>query len=195
MIFDASEISYTSSLKNGDYDALLGFNEPDGRHQANMTVDEAIELWPQLMDTGLRLRSPAPTKGGAFTWLKEFMQKIDEKNYRVDFLCFHWYACDSDDAYELHQFFKQIQEEYPGYTIWLTEFANATGSVQDNINFFKAAYSYMTSDFKDLVERYSWFTNRAKTNGEPDVLNWDLISWDTQAPNQLGSVYKSKPSN
>ena len=37
---------------------LLGFNEPDRPDQANMTVDEAIRLWPVLLGTGLRLALP-----------------------------------------------------------------------------------------------------------------------------------------
>ena len=40
---------------------LLGFNEPDNKAQANMTVDRAIQLWPKLQATGLRLGSPATT--------------------------------------------------------------------------------------------------------------------------------------
>src|SRR3954469_16205670 len=37
---------------------LLGFNEPDHSAQADMSVDEAIRLWPRLQSTGLRLGSP-----------------------------------------------------------------------------------------------------------------------------------------
>ena len=34
---------------------LLGFNEPDMAGQADMSVAEALELWPRLQSTGLRL--------------------------------------------------------------------------------------------------------------------------------------------
>lgn len=44
-------------------DTLLGFNEPNKSTQANMTVQQAIDLWPQLMATGKRLGSPATTTG------------------------------------------------------------------------------------------------------------------------------------
>ena len=37
---------------------LLGFNEPDHPGQSNMSVAEAIRLWPHLQSTGLRLGSP-----------------------------------------------------------------------------------------------------------------------------------------
>jgi hypothetical protein len=38
---------------------LLGFNEPNVHPQSNMTVEQAIADWPELMATGLRLGSPA----------------------------------------------------------------------------------------------------------------------------------------
>ena len=43
--------------KNGS--VLLGFNEPDQPDQANMTVQQALDLWPHLMATGMRLGSPS----------------------------------------------------------------------------------------------------------------------------------------
>ncbi|WP_246262761.1 glycosyl hydrolase, partial [Arthrobacter mobilis] len=62
---------------------LLGFNEPDHRAQANMSVDEAIRLWPKLEQTGLRLGSPA-TVSVTSPWLKEFMAKAKARGLRVD---------------------------------------------------------------------------------------------------------------
>ena len=44
---------------------LLGFNEPDLAEQANMTVEKALELWPRLEATGMRLGSPAVACGAA----------------------------------------------------------------------------------------------------------------------------------
>ena len=44
---------------------LLGFNEPDMAGQANMTVSDALRLWPQLMATGMRLGSPAVATNAA----------------------------------------------------------------------------------------------------------------------------------
>ena len=41
---------------------LLGFNEPDHPKQANMSASEAIDLWPALEESGLRLGSPAPVQ-------------------------------------------------------------------------------------------------------------------------------------
>ena len=44
----------------GQENILLAYNEPDGQKdaQANMTVGQAVEYWPQLVATGRRLGSP-----------------------------------------------------------------------------------------------------------------------------------------
>ncbi len=54
---------------------LLGFNEPDMAAQSNMSVEQALDLWPQLMSTGTTLGSPAVAFGGDTPggWLDRFM--------------------------------------------------------------------------------------------------------------------------
>jgi len=62
--------------------ALLGFNEPDGAAQANLTVDEAIALWPdmnqpgaligRLKDLGFSRTNDASWNANALASLREF---------------------------------------------------------------------------------------------------------------------------
>jgi len=67
----------------------LGFNEPDHPDQANMTVQQALDLWPHLTATGMRVGSPAtaadPSSSGS--WLEQFMDGAKARGYRVDFVC------------------------------------------------------------------------------------------------------------
>ena len=65
---------------------LLGFNEPDMSGQANMSVDQALSLWPQLQATGLRLGAPAVAYGGDTPggWLDQFISGARTQNYRVE---------------------------------------------------------------------------------------------------------------
>ena len=191
MIWGERGMPYVSSLKGTNYDALLSFNEPSASNQADMSVDQAIAAWPQLMATGLRLGAPCVTQWGINDWLPQFMSDINSNNYTVDFLCFHWYAYGNTQSNEFYDYLKQINNTYPGYTIWITEFANATGNANYNEAFFNDAYDFMTKDFSDIVERYAWFTNRQ----ENDVQGWDLISWSNGQPTDLGNLYKSKPNN
>ena len=83
------EINKVKELVNaGAVKNILGFNEPDLVSQANMTVDEAIALWPKLESIGVPLGSPVVASNQG-AWLDEFMIKAQENNLRVDFICIH----------------------------------------------------------------------------------------------------------
>ena len=67
---------------------LLSYNEPDHVEQSNITVDQAVNQWPELLKTGLRVGSPATTD---FSWLYSFMDKCQAKKYRADSVVPHCY--------------------------------------------------------------------------------------------------------
>jgi hypothetical protein len=53
MIWGAKSVTDASLAQARAYGPyLLGFNEPDMAQQSNMTVEQALELWPQLMAAG-----------------------------------------------------------------------------------------------------------------------------------------------
>ena len=56
-----------------------------------MSVDRALELWPQLEATGMPLVSPSPVHYDN-DWMVEFMRRAGENNLRIDYLAFHWYG-------------------------------------------------------------------------------------------------------
>ena len=96
---------------------LLGFNEPDNPDQANMTVQQALDLWPHLMATGMRVGSPAtvadPSLSGS--WLEQFMDGAKARGYRVDFVCVHWYGekFDTDGAVNrLKNFLQAVHHKF-----------------------------------------------------------------------------------
>ena len=88
-VTDRNIATLTAAKNNGTYKYLLGFNEPDLGSQANMTVAQAISLWPKMMATGLLLGSPAPT--GPDAWFDDFLSQASANKYRVDFICLHYY--------------------------------------------------------------------------------------------------------
>src|SRR5580692_7344269 len=56
----AANIAAVQELKTqGQIKYVLGFNEPDQSGQSNMTVSQALALWPKLESIGLPLGSPA----------------------------------------------------------------------------------------------------------------------------------------
>lgn len=143
---------------------VLGFNEPDGAAQANMTVDEAIALWPMLEEIGLPLVSPA-TVNPNNAWMQEFMRRADEEGLRVDYVAIHHYGGPSVTA-----FIDKLRETYQAYKrpIWVTEFAvadwNATTPANNRyseaqvLDFMDAALKAM--DEISWVHRYAWFDGR-----------------------------------
>lgn len=154
-------------LKAEGYDTLLTFNEPDGREQANMSVEKALSFWPTLMRSGLRLGSPAPatiTKNK--DWLRRFMAEADKRGYRVDFICLHWYGdITAPDAVDRLKNFLETQYALFRRPIWLTEFSGSTGywiehenppvTAAKNAAFIRKALPMLES--LPFLERYAWF--------------------------------------
>lgn len=143
---------------------LLGFNEPDHKDQSNMTVDEAIASWPELLRTGLRLGSPAPSDGGT-GWLFEFMDKANAAKLRVDFVAVHYYRAVGNPAdakgaaSQFYNYLKGIHDRTKR-PIWVTEWnngANWTKAPDPNPQQQKDAIEEMIKmlDKTPFVERYA----------------------------------------
>ena len=160
------------------YKTLLGFNEPDATGQANMTVDDAIALWPKLVATGLRLGSPA-TANGDDAWLQNFMAQAQNQNLRVDFIAAHWYA-GQNAQFDVAQNVAELQYMLTGLhnhynkPVWLTEFSMinfgsgaALPSVAVQTQYAIAAAAMLNS--LPFLERYAWFTLR--DNGTEDLVD------------------------
>ncbi len=146
---------------------LLGFNEPDSPTQSNMTVDQALSLWPQLMSTGAILGSPAVASGAATPggWLDSFMSGAQAKGYRVDFITLHWYGGDFDTTDAVSQLQDYIQAVYNRYhlPIWLTEYALinfSNGQTVYPTDQQQAAFVTASTQMLDslpYLQRYAWF--------------------------------------
>ncbi|MEU7840100.1 sigma-70 family RNA polymerase sigma factor [Micromonospora sp. NPDC049114] len=146
---------------------LLTFNEPDLPEQANMTVEQALDLWPQLMATGSRLGSPAVAWGGADPrgWLDRFMTGAKARGHRVDFITLHWYGADFTTAAAVNQLRQYLQAVHQRYRkpIWLTEFALIRydgGRQQFPSQEQQAAFLTAAADMLgqlSYVQRYAWF--------------------------------------
>ena len=147
---------------------LLGFNEPDLWSQSNMSVSEALALWPRLMATGMTLGSPAVADGAANPdgWLGQFMAGVQARHYRVNFIAVHWYGGDfvtREAVQQLKSYLEAIRNRYHR-PIWLTEFAliGWWGSTPvfpaeaQQAAFLSAATRML--DGLSYVQRYAWFT-------------------------------------
>ncbi|MFJ8964532.1 glycoside hydrolase family protein [Lentzea sp. NPDC102401] len=174
MIWGAAGVTdaeLTKAKANGRQ--LLGFNEPDMAGQANTTVERALDLWPRLQNTGLRLGAPGVAFGGdvAGGWLDRFMAGAKARNLRVDFIPLHWYGQDFSSAAtgHLESYLRNVHNRYKK-PIWLTEYAlidwrsgRAVYPSQQQQTAFITASTRML-DGLSFVERYSWFTLSTKTS-------------------------------
>ncbi|MEA4937630.1 MAG: glycosyl hydrolase, partial [Paludibacter sp.] len=168
--------------KRGRQTHMLGFNEPMAKKQGDLTVDEAIDLWPKEQMMGLRLGSPARTDGSnGDDWLKEFMQKAEAKGYRVDYVCVHCY--NKNNATGLYNFLFTEYMKY-GKPIWLTEF-------NSELTTLAAQEKYITEVTKMMeeapfVERYAYFNSSEHKN---------FFNEDRTALTPLGEIYRDVKSN
>ncbi|MGW4523810.1 glycosyl hydrolase [Amycolatopsis sp. NPDC004378] len=170
---------------------LLGFNEPDMAGQANMSVETALALWPQLQDTGMRLGAPAVAYGAdvAGGWLDRFLSGAAARGYRVDFIPLHWYGGDFSSAAtgQLQSYLQKVHDRYH-LPIWLTEYAltDFSGSTP------RYPSSAQQTDFVtkstamleglSFVERYAWFS--LSTSTAPTGL------YTGATPNASGVAYR-----
>ena len=100
---------------------LLGCNEPDRPDQAKATVDQVIAMWPEMLKSGLRLGSPAPSS--VWTWVGDFFNKIELFGYRCDFAVAHIYE-NSLNASSLVSRINTLSEKGKGRPVWITEWNN-----------------------------------------------------------------------
>lgn len=113
--------SYETIKARTNVDAVLGYNEPDRSDQSNMTVEAAIEQWPELFKSGLRIGSPAPASVSSGTdWLHKFMELSDLLNYRIDFVAFHAYQDQTTSWWDWNINLASIG----GRPVWITEWNN-----------------------------------------------------------------------
>ncbi|QQQ74962.1 sigma-70 family RNA polymerase sigma factor [Saccharothrix sp. 6-C] len=177
----------------GQGTTLLGFNEPDLGEQSNMTVEQALDLWPQLQATGMRLGSPAVAHSGdqAGGWLDRFMTGARQRGLRVDFITLHWYGSDFGPAAvgHLKSYLDAVRARY-GLPVWLTEYSLmdfSGGGVRypddRQLADFAGASSRMLEDLPYL-ERYAWFALPADKPGTG-------LYVPGGTPNRAGEAYRA----
>ncbi|WP_121119916.1 glycosyl hydrolase [Croceibacterium ferulae] len=198
MIWGAGDVSHLQAIASGRAgEALLTFNEPDHPGQANMTVQQALALWPELMASGMRLSSPAVTTGETLKkngWLDRFMSGANRLDYTVDFIAVHYYTTNRDVG-AFKSFLKQVYAKYER-PIWVTEWSLADWSNEGRFSaaeqraFFEAG-THMLDDLP-FVERQSWFS--AYSNLDSLQLNTELFDSD-QSLTPLGSSFLTLAQN
>jgi hypothetical protein len=161
MFWGAKSIANDSSLFTGSATHLLGFNEPNGKDQSNLTPQQAAALWPTVSNAaqayGLKLVAPVPS-GDDTAWLDAFFAACGCEA-DVDVVALHPYVCTVaglDKA--LATWFKYKKP------LWVTEFNCGDGvrnaSAAEHLAYMKVALPFLDNDPRVL--RYAWMSGRDK---------------------------------
>ena len=124
-----------------DVTHLLGYNEPDRPEQANASVQTAIDQWPKMMESGLRLGTPAIADN--LNWLYEFLDEAKKRNYRVDYVAIHAYwggpggaqnVVDGEGNVSIEKWKQKLEDIHnrTGLPIWITEWNNGANWTHGN---------------------------------------------------------------
>jgi len=148
---------------------LLGFNEPNEKTQSNMTVQQALKVWPELEALHMRLGSPAPGTGDDVKpdgWLAQFMAGAKAKGYRVDFICIHPYQSSFDPAQATKDLIREVTMVHNMYNlpIWVTEYALAQWGPPQKTPSYRTQARFVEESTRALealpfVERYAWYSD------------------------------------
>ncbi|MGC1204991.1 MAG: glycosyl hydrolase [Flavobacteriaceae bacterium] len=192
-------------IYTGKYKAthVLGFNEADncnaqGGVNGFCDTDVAVDHYKRLVRTGLRTVSPSCTESAgvqANGWLKEFYDKANALDIRIDVIGVHWYDWGNNPATNtnptpqsvFNRFVTYLEDIYNlyGLPIWITEFnANPNRSNAINYAFMQLALPYLET--LDYVERYCWF--------EPSSGTADFYEADGTTLTNVGNFYKNQVS-
>lgn len=192
---------------------LLGYNEPDRPEQANASVEKAIGQWPQMMESGLRLGTPAIADN--LNWLYSFLDECKKRNYRVDYVAVHAYWGGSGGAQVVtdgngnispekwYQKLKAIHDR-TGLPIWITEWNNGANWTHETWPADEASKQQkQLTDLKGIlnvldtcsfIERYSIYNwvgdERALVVGKDDNGNYTAGGAIDQKLTPAGEYYR-----
>jgi hypothetical protein len=142
---------------------LMGFYEP-GKLGGPFSVERALELWPAMMKTGMKLGSPV-VADPSDVWFKSFMQGVQQHNYTVDFIALRWYGTQFNPDVAIYQLKKFLEQAHSTYQrpIWLVEYAltrqGGTPLYPDwETQALFARKSVELLESLPYVQKYAWFS-------------------------------------
>lgn len=174
----------TTVINNIKPDAkyLLAFNEPNFNGQANLTPQQAVNLWPQIEQIAaaknLEIVSACPAYCGGSAcvsgytdptvWHDQFFSLCP--TCKVDYIAFHVYESTTGGAIALTNNLKKY-----GRPVWVTEFAWWDPSVSNasKVPYLQTVVNSFEND--PDVYRYSWFAGRSSANSTVNILGSDGV--------------------
>lgn len=193
--------------QNMNFNHLMAFNEPDNSGQSNLTVEEALDAYPKLLASGLRLGAPGvenvqySATSDSFnegSWIQEFMDGCVARGYRVDFIPAHDYVRRTKSTFI--ERFKALHDRY-NLPVWVTEYNYGNpnmGSANITVEQGYANIKGLTEVLEgaDFIERYNWYYFfgassgiGGMTDGELNITGQFYRDLET-APSYIQEVYE-----
>ncbi|CAM3283928.1 glycosyl hydrolase [Paracoccus nototheniae] len=149
---------------SGRQPILFGFNEPDGRNQANMSVPAALDAWPRIQDLADEIVSPSCVNARG-RWMTNFMIQAERRKLRIDSIGVHSYS-----GPNAGQVIERLEETYRlyGRPLWVTEIAvadwRAADGTRPNRYGEQATMDFMTEivgfmNGTSWIKGYSWLAS------------------------------------
>eukprot|EP00965_Chrysotila_dentata_P229358 6197147-Pleurochrysis_carterae.AAC.1 len=152
---------------------LLGFNEPNNKHNCNLSPLQTAKAWKAVMDHNptARLVSPS-TSGDGIGWFRDFFGNCTamygEGGCRITHMAVHSYICDS---VKMHGYLESLHHEFR-LPIWLTEFAcgdkAAREPLEKQMRFMKEMVPIL--DRSSFIFRYAWMSARQDADDHRGLL-------------------------
>jgi len=161
------EYTDAASLSDGDFTAVIGFNEPNRPDQDDLSPGWVAEEWLKIQERfpNKILVSPSAVPcsgdgcngGNMFDWFDAFFKACDGR-CKVDYLSTHIYTCSVEAT------MKTLEELHKRYEkkIWLTELACPMTDDPKVINKFMEDV-LPKLEAADHVDKYAWFASRFAT--------------------------------
>jgi hypothetical protein len=181
-----------TKIAGAGYTTVLGFNEPNKVDQSNLTVVQALGMWPQLTaNAALRVGSPATSADApGQAWFTDFMTQATAQSLRVDFIALHWYgwnagSCDAKAA-QLESYIRWAEAIPGNRPIWITEWGCLNLSNPDPAT-VQAFYTGALAVFAKhpRIERYAWY---------PWTVNNELVAATGGTLTSLGTALANAPA-
>jgi hypothetical protein len=195
--------TYVQAHPNCKY--LLTFNEPNFKEQANLTPQQAADLWPDIKalanELNLKIISPGLNYSGwaewgtPKKWLDAFFQLVPISD--VDAISLHCYMGGSSALIG-------YVKEYIGYynkPIWLTEFCSwddRGGTPAATMQKIQKEYLVDVFDYLEtepMVARYAWFMAKTGENNAIPAFPWmQLLNGHNGILTENGKIFNNMSS-
>ena len=183
------------TIKSGDAEYVLTFNEPDGDTSGGGTdidAEDAAKAWEKILelrDVGKKISLPATTgSDGGWEWLNDFNESCwdlyEDTGCDFDFVAAHWYG-----AFEgLASWAGRLHAAYPNRDVWVTEMALPQPADEEEVlQMMNSSLGFL--DETDWIAKYAWFG----AFRDEDANGWtgDVVSLfdDDGGLTELGSLY------